>query len=437
MNSGVRLWKEAKSIIPGGNQLLSKRSEMFLPEQWPSYYKRAKGCEIWDLDDIHYYDFASLGVGSCVLGYADDDVNAKVKEAIDQGSMGTLNSFEEVALAKKLIELHPWAEMVRFSRSGGEACAIAVRIARAASGRDKVAFCGYHGWHDWYLSANIGDDKNLDGQLLPGLEPNGVPRSLRQTSLPFRYNALDELEKIFRDHSGEVGVVIMEPARGEDPADGFLQGVRALTDKHKAVLIFDEVTSGFRMTLGGIHLRYNVMPDIAVFGKALGNGFPISAVIGRKKVMDAAQTTFISSTFWTERNGFVAGLETIAKMKRLDVPRVLTAYGRMIQEGWEKAAYRYSVPFKADGIAPLPHMNFIHPQALALQTFFTQEMLKKGFLASGSSYTTYAYSPEIIGRYLEATDEVFSRIGALLKDGADIAKALEGPVKHAGFKRLT
>ncbi len=437
MNKGVKLWKKARQVIPGGNQLLSKRSEMFLPELWPSYYKKARGCEIWDLDNKHYYDFASLGVGSCVLGYADPDVNKAVKAAIDKGSMATLNCFEEVALAEKLITLHPWADMARFSRAGGEACAIAVRIARAATGKDKAAFCGYHGWHDWYLSANIASAKNLDEQLLPGLAPRGVPRALSGTLLPFNYNKLHELEDIVSQHGSEIGVIMMEPVRASDPQKGFLEGVRAIADRIGAVLIFDEVTSGFRVNCGGIHLTYGVNPDIAVFGKALGNGFPITAIIGKKKYMDAAQESFISSTFWTERIGFVAGLATIEKMETLKIPKKLVSYGRMIKDGWKAAAKAAGIEIKVSGIDPLPHLEFSYKDGQAIQTFYTQEMLEKGFLSSGSAYTSYAYNEKIIGKYVAATREVFKSIGTLLKQNKNIVEYLKGPVKHSGFKRLT
>ena len=185
-NSGAELWRKAKKIIPGGNQLLSKRSEQFLPEYWPWYYRKAQGVDVWDLDNNHYIDMSIMGIGACPLGYADPDVNAAVKSRIDNGSMCTFNSPEEIDLAEKLIQLHPWAEMVRYARCGGEAMAIAVRIARAHTKRDVVAFCGYHGWHDWYLAANLADDRNLDGHLLPGLAPAGVPRGLAGTALPFQ-----------------------------------------------------------------------------------------------------------------------------------------------------------------------------------------------------------------------------------------------------------
>lgn len=436
IQTGPALWEQAKKRIPGGNQLLSKRSEMFLPGHWPSYYQKAKGCEVWDLEGTHYYDFAQMGVGSCVLGYADEDVNAAVKDAIDQGSMCSLNSYEEVALADRLIDLHPWAEMARFARTGGEICAMAIRIARAATGRDKIAFCGYHGWHDWYLSANLADTSNLDGQLLPGLAPRGVPRALNKTALPFYYNDDAELLRIAEQHGDSLAAIIMEPRRAQPPKPGFLEKVREVADRTGAVFIFDEITSGFRMNMGGIHLTYDVHPDMAVFGKALGNGFPISAVIGKKSVMDAAQESFISSTFWTERTGYAAALATLEKMDTRGVPPKLVHYGKMLNEGWQSLSQRYEVPVEISGIPPLTHLAFRHEQAAEVQTYYTQEMLKKGYLLGASVYTTFAYSEEVINRFLEDSASVFEKIGEGLRNNT-ISQWLEGPVKHSGFKRLT
>ena len=433
---GPALWKKAKTIIPGGGQLLSKRSEKFLPGLWPSYYTKAKGCTVWDMDGNKYFDFAQMGVGSCILGYADETINAAVTKAVQEGSMCTLNCYEEVDLAEKLIALHSWAGMARFARTGGEACAIAVRIGRAASGRNKVAFCGYHGWHDWYLSANLGNASNLDGQLLPGLEPRGVPRELHETALPFNYNKLEELERLVQDHPDEIGVIIMEPQRGSSPDPGFLQGVRAIATRIGAVLIYDEVTSGFRMNLGGIHLLHGVQPDIAVFGKALGNGFPISAIIGRNEVMEHAQESFISSTFWTERIGFVAALATIEKMSTHSVQPHLIRAGERINEGWKKIARKHSLDIEISGIPPLTHITFKGNDPLAVQTLYTQEMLQRGFLLGAAVYATYAYTEEIIDGFIGHSDAVFGTIREAQNSG-DIRKFLKGEVIHAGFKRLT
>jgi glutamate-1-semialdehyde 2,1-aminomutase len=432
---GIKLYERAKKIIPGGTQLLSKRPEMYLPGLWPSYYAKAKGCEVWDLDGNHFFDFAQMGVGSCVLGYADDDVNSAVIDAINNGSMCSLNCFEEVELAEKLIALHPWAGMARFARTGGEACAIAVRIARASSKKEKVAFCGYSGWHDWYLSANIGDSSNLDGQLLPGLLPLGVPRGLKDTMLPFNYNRLDELENLIAKHGNDIGVIIMEPQRMVPPVPGFLEGVRKLATKIGAVLIFDEVTSGFRMNLGGIHLVFGVEPDIAVFGKALGNGFPISAVIGRKNVMESAMDTFISSTFWTERIGFTAALATLKKMEKNKVQTSLVRFGEMINKGRKDLARKHGLEIEITGIAPLTYLAFKEEDPLELQTYYTQEILAQGYLLGAAVYSTYAYTDSIIAGFLAGTDTIFGAMRKLMDSGS-IKSHLKGECRHSGFKRL-
>jgi glutamate-1-semialdehyde 2,1-aminomutase len=434
-NSGVALYRHAKTLIPGGTQLLSKRPEMFLPEKWPAYYSRAKGVEVWDLDGKHYFDFATVGVGACALGYADDDVDAAVIAAIRAGSMCTLNAPEEVELAERLVALHPWADMARFQRCGGEACAVAIRIARAATARGKVAICGYHGWTDWYLAANLGDATALDGQLLPGLDPSGVPRELAGTARTFNYNRLEELEAIAARHGGELAAIIMEPVRATAPEPGFLEGVRAIADRTGAVLIFDEVTSGFRINLGGIHMTMGVEPDMAVFGKALGNGFPISAVIGRRAVMDSAEGSFISSTMWTDRIGPTSAVATLEKMERDSVQSALVRFGEALNAGWTDLAARHGLAVYVSGIPPLTHLSFDFDQAAEAQTLYTQEMLKRGYLLGASVYTAFAYTDEIIQEFLSDSDEVFGTIREAF-DSGDISSYLEGPVKHSGFRRL-
>ncbi len=431
---GLELWDKAKKVIPGGTQLLSKRSEMFLPEQWPSYFKKAKGVEIWDLDDNKYVDMSIMGVGACILGYADDDVNEEVRKAIGLGSMSTLNCPEEVELAELLLSLNHWGEMVRYARTGGEAMVIAVRIARAYAEKDKIAFCGYHGWHDWYLSANLADDKNLDGHLLPGLEPKGVPRCLKGTSLPFNYNEIEELEDIVSKNK-DVGVITIEPVRHHEPKDNFLEKVRKIADEIDAVLIFDEITSGWRMNVGGIHDLYGVYPDIAVYGKAMSNGFPMAAVVGKREVMDVAQDTFISSTYWTDRIGPVASISTIKKMLKNNVPSHLCKIGNLISKGWRELAASHGLKINVIGIPPLTTLVFDYDESQALHTLFTQEMLNRGFLASKSVYVSYSHAEEHVAKYLENVDEVFGTIRKAIENGK-VQSFLKGPIAHTGFRRL-
>ena len=432
--TGQQLYIKAKNRIPGGTQLLSKRPEMFLPDQWPAYYSRAKGVEVWDLDDNKYIDMSNNGIGACVLGAADSEVDAAVKEAIKAGSMSTLNAPEEVQLAELLCELHPWAEMVRYARCGGEAMAIAVRIARAKTRRDLVAFCGYHGWQDWYLAANLADDCALDGHLLPGLEPAGVPRGLLGTALPFRYNHIGELKVITSKY--KVAAIVMEPIREHDPEPGFLKEIRQIASEIGAILIVDEITAGFRLNTGGAHLLYGLEPDMAVFAKAIGNGYAMAAIIGKSEIMQAAQNTFISSTYWTERIGPTAALATILKHRRCQVAKHLVRLGTMVQEGWQEAARRTGLAVEVGGIKPLSHFSVLGEQGQAARTLFTQLMLERGFLANNSFYATYAHQGKHIESYLEAVDETFAIVAAALKNGTVLAQ-LKGPVAHSGFQRLT
>lgn len=431
---GIALWDKAKTIIPGGNQLLSKRAERFLPGGWPSYFAKAKGVRVKDLDGNTYIDMSIMGVGTCVLGYADPDVNRAVKKVIDSGSMCTLNSPEEVELTELLLKLHPWAGMARFARSGGEAMAIAVRIARAHTKKDTIAFCGYHGWHDWYLSANLADKKNLDGQLLPGLDPLGVPRALKGTSLPFRYNHIEELEEIVK--AGNVGVIVIEPVREHEPENNFLEDIQSIAKKIGAVLIVDEITTGWRMRVGGVYDCYGVTPDIVVYAKAMSNGFPMAAIVGKKHIMDAAQDSFISSTSWTERVGPAAAIATIKKLKTKNVPSHLISIGNLITKGWSELAKKHSLPIETMGIPPLASFSFDNPQKKLLHTLFTQEMLKRGFLASKSVYVSYAHTKEHVEKYMNHTDVAFGLIKKALAANT-VERLLKGPIASDEFRRLT
>jgi len=413
--------------------LLSKRAEMFLPDQWPAYFSKAKGCKVWDLDGNEYIDMSIMGIGTNILGYGHQEVDDAVRKTIDAGNMSTLNCPEEVYLAEKLIELHPWAAMVRLARSGGEANAIAIRIARAETGKDKVAICGYHGWHDWYLSANLGDEKNLAGHLLPGLAPNGVPQCLLGTVFPFNYNNFAELETLVKAH--DIGVIKMEVVRNCGPQDNFLQKVRQLATERGIVLIFDECTSGFRQTDGGIHKMYGVEPDMAMFGKALGNGYGITAVIGKREIMGAAQTTFISSTFWTERIGPTAALKTLEVMERIKSWERITQTGQDITAKWNALADKHGLSITTNGLPALTGFSFNSPNALAYKTLITQEMLTKGYLAGTSVYVCTEHTPDVVETFFEALEPVFALVKEC-EDGRDVMSLLKGPVCHAGFKRL-
>jgi glutamate-1-semialdehyde 2,1-aminomutase len=434
--SGLLLYRQAKAVIPGGTQLLSKRPERFAPEQWPAYYREAHGCEVLDLDGRRYLDFSSNGIGANLLGYADPDVTAAVVRRVTLGSNSTLNNPEEVELARLLLQLHPWAEQVRFARTGGESLAVAVRIARAATGREVIAFCGYHGWSDWYLAANLASSSALDGHLLPGLSPAGVPRGLQGTALPFAYNRLDELAALVREHGSRLAAVVLEPLRSAEPASGFLEGVRELCDRCGARLVLDEVTTGFRLCVGGAHLRYGLEPDVAVFAKVLGNGHPMAAIVGKAATLEAAQESFISSSYWTEGVGPAAALATLQKMQRIDVPAHVARIGTRFRNGCQALAERHRLPLRISGPPALTYLDFDHPEADALMTLWTARLLQHGFLAGGAFYPTLAHDAFHVDAFLGAAAGVIDELGESIRRG-DTRARLGGPVRQTGFARLT
>lgn len=436
LTKSLDMQKRARQRIPGMTQLLSKRPDMFAPGVWPGYFSKAKGVEVWDLDGNRYIDMSIAGIGANVLGYADPDVDDAVRAIIDKGTSCSLNCPEEIELADLLCEIHPWADMARFARTGGESMAIAVRIARAHTGKDKVAFCGYHGWHDWYLSANLDTENSLGEHLLPGLSPNGVPKGLTGTAIPFRYNHLEELQAIVEQNKNDLAAIVMEPIRSIQPKPGFLEGVRGIADEIGAVFIIDEVSAAFRMNSGGAHLLLGIKPDMAVFSKALGNGYPIAAIIGKVDIMQAAQSTFISSTNWTERIGPVAALATIKKHKAVDAGKHLMTIGKQVQEGWTLLAKKNNLKIDIGGIPPLSHFSFEYDNALSIKALFIQLMLEKGFLVSTLFYAMFAHQSHHVEQYLQSVDEIFSEISEANQAG-NLEKRLRGKPATAGFRRLT
>ena len=426
----------AQGRIPGISQLLSKRPEQFAPGSWPTYFSHASGVNIWDLDGNEYIDMSIGGIGANVLGYCDPDVDRAVMDAVRKGNSSSLNCPEEVELADLLCELHPWAQKVRYARTGGEAMAIAVRIARTATGRDKVAFCGYHGWHDWYLAANISDDTALDGHLLPGLNPAGVPRNLKGTALPFQYNKLDELENIIKISENEIAAIVMEPIRNHPPEPGFLSGCKKLAESIGAVLIFDEISAAFRMNTGGAHLNFGITPDIAVFSKALGNGYPISAIIGVSNIMECACQSFISSTNWTERIGPCAAIATIKKHHEKGVGQHFMKIGLAVQKGWSDIGKKNNLQLEIGGIPPLSHFSFKVDQPLLARAYFVELMMEKGFLAGGSFYPMYPHTMDHVKEYLIAAELSFESIASAINNNC-LRNKVKGNSASSGFTRLT
>jgi glutamate-1-semialdehyde 2,1-aminomutase len=429
-----KLWIKAKKIIPGGNVFISKRPQFYLPEFWPTYYSKSKGCEIWDLNNNKFFDFSLMGVGTNILGYSNNKINNEIKKIIDKGNMSTLNSYEEVRLAESLLKINKWADMVKFARSGGEANSIAVRIARATTNKQQIAICGYHGWHDWYLAANLKKKNKLSKLLLKGLLTDGVPDDLKNTIHTFMYNDLNYLKNLI-DNNSQIGIIKMEVQRNQEPKKKFLEEIRTLCTKKNIILIFDECTSGFRETYGGLHQKYKINPDIAIFGKALGNGYAITAVVGKKEIMENSKKTFISSTFWSERVGFTAGFYCLKYMEKYRSWDQISNIGRYIKKEWKKIFTKYNLEVEISGLDSIPTYHFKNNHSQRV-TFITQEMLKKNFLSNNIIYISLAHKRNYVKKYLENFEEVVGVLNKIEKKGIKIQTKLLGPIKAENFQRL-
>ena len=425
------LYKRSKKIIPGGTHLFSKKPELFLPKGWPTYFEKTDKCYVWDLEGKKYIDTCLMGVGTNSLCYSNPKIDSAVISNISKGNMSTLNCPEEVFLAEKLCEMHPWAGMVRFTRTGGEAMTVALRIARANNTKPNIAICGYHGWHDWYLSANINKDNNLSDLLMPGLGSKGVSKSLQGTTHPFLYNDIDSLKNLLETNS--FCAIIMEVMRNYEPEEDYLLKVRELADKHQVILIFDECSSGFRESFGGLHLKYNVEPDIIMLGKALGNGYAINAILGKADLLENSNDCFISSTFWTERIGPTAALATLKEMDKKSSWKTISKTGISVKEKWQNLSENYNIPIKIMGLDALATFIFMN-QNLLNKTYLTKFMLQRGYLASTTFYSCTEHKKEILKGYFENLEECFNSISNLGDDQK--LKFIGHELSQSGFKRL-
>ena len=427
IKKGNKLYNLAKTIIPGGTTLFSKRSELHLPNKWPAYFKKANDCSVWDLNGKKYLDFF-CAVGTSILGYSNKNVNTSVLNNIKKGNLATLNCPEEVYLAKILIKHHPWSSLVKFTRGGGEANALAIRIARSNTRKKNVAFCGYHGWHDWYLSSNINSKNNLDSHLMPGLNYDGIHDNLKNTSFPFPYNDFEYLLKLIKKKN--IGIIKMEVMRNTEPQKKFLQKIRDICNKKNIILIFDECTSGYRENMGGIHLKYKVNPDIAIFGKSLGSGYAINAIIGKKNIMNKAENTFISSTFWGERIGYTAALATINEFKRLNIFEKIVGNGKVIKNIWLSLSRKHNVPIRIMGRDSIPSFEFVNNHSIN-KTYLTQQMLKQNILATNLVYVNIFHNKKNISKYLKVLDKIFYDIST-----KNIKNKIKLKISYKPIKRI-
>ena len=433
----TKLYERADRLIAGRTHLFGRRAELHAEGISPVYSDRQQGCRLWDVDGNEYLDF-NLGAGAVLLGHAFPSVVKAVQEQAAKGTGLTINHPLEIEAAEQLAEIIPCAEMVRFCKGGGESDMVAIRIARAATGRDKVAFCGYHGWHDWYISANLAPGAALGKHLMHGITPLGVPKSLVNTTLAFEYNNLDSLRQLLEDNRGEVACVIMEAARTYTPEPGYLEGVRQLTQDHGVILIFDEVVTGFRTALGGAQEYFGIIPDMATFAKCISNGFALGAVVGKREIMKVALDSFISSVYWAEATGLAACKATIQEYRTRQVSTIIQEIGESFIKGLGSMIEDLGLSFKVIGLPSFPAMVFEgvpEEQSAALATLYLQETARRGVIGGPGFVFCIQHSQADLNQGLERIGDALTVVGKALKEG-DPGKYLECPVKQSGFRRL-
>ena len=432
VEKSLEIYKRAGELIPGFTQLRSRLASGFAEGVSPIYADRAKGSRFVDVDGNEYIDWVNA-VSAIILGHHDDVVDDAVKEQIDRGSIYTVNSAKEVELAEELIDTIPSAEMVRYAKGGGDACAVAARIARGATGKDIILFSGYHGWHDWYQSANYLDFPDL----VTGVGPKGVPKVLAGTAIPFGEFDLDTLKTLFDEHKGEVAAVMMEPVRSVDPPEGYLESVKQLCHENDAILIFDEVSCGWRIAVGGAQEYYGITPDMTVVAKCISNGYPMGAVVGKREFMEAATDMFISSSYWSDNVGLTASITTIRELKRRNSPARFKEIGENIRTAVKEALDDVGISGDVVGLFNSPRLDLDLPDESLrpkVTTLFIQEMAKRGVHTSGGFMATLAHTEEDIRITADAARESLEVIRKGLEGSLD--GLLEAKEKREAIQRI-
>jgi len=424
ISNSLKLKRKISKLIPGCSQTFSKGPTQFVQGVAPVFLEKGKGSHVWDVDGNEYIDYA-MALGPIILGHNYPAVTEAVKEILEKGTTFTLPHRLEGELVEILCEIIPCAEMVRFGKNGSDATSGAVRVARAYTGRDKIACCGYHGWHDWYIATTTRN--------------KGIPEEVKKLTLTFEYNNIETLEKIFEENKNQIACVIMEPVGVVEPKDNFLQKVKELTHKNGAILIFDEVVTGFRFSLGGAQEYFNVIPDLACFGKAMANGYPISAIVGKKEIMKLFEEVFYSSTFGGEIVSIAAAIATIKELKEKKVIEYIWEQGRKLKDGYnffvkELGLEKYT---QCIGYPPRTVITFKDKDGnedLLLKSLFQQECIKRGILFTGAHNICFSHT----NKDIDYTLRVYRTVLEIIKDAIErnkVRELLEGEPVEPVFRR--
>ncbi len=425
LKKSMEYLKKAERLIPACTQTLSKGPTQFVQGVCPVYIQRGKGSHVWDVDGNEYIDY-TMALGPVTLGYAYPGTAKAVEKQLKEGITFTLPHPLEIKLAEILIDIIPCAEMVRFGKNGSDVTSAAVRLARAYTGREKIVCCGYHGWQDWFIATTTRD--------------MGIPESTKKLTLTFEYNKIETLEKIFSENKNEIAAVIMEPVSTIEPEKGFLEDVKKITKENGAVLIFDEIVTGFRISLGGAQEYFNVTPDMACFGKGMANGMPLSTIVGKREIMKKLNDVFFSFTFGGETTSIAAAISTINEMKKKNAIKHFWKQGKKIKEGYNKLAKKHGMEKYTEciGLPPRTVIKFKDEKgndSLEMKSLFQQECAEHGILFTGAHNICLSHSDSDIEKTIEVYDKCLQTLKSAIEKN-NIKKMLKGNVVKPVFRKI-
>jgi glutamate-1-semialdehyde 2,1-aminomutase/spore coat polysaccharide biosynthesis protein SpsF len=415
---------KAHALIPGASQTLSKGPTQYVQGVAPAFLSRGDGCHVWDVDGTRYIDY-SMALGPVILGYGYPSVDEAVRKQMADGVTFSLPHPLEIRVAEQLVDMIPCAEMVRFGKNGSDATAGAVRLARAVTSRERILCCGYHGWQDWFIGTTTFNA--------------GVPESVRQLTSTFEYNNIESLRREFANHPHEIAAVILEPVGVIEPAPGFLQEVRELCSAEKSLLIFDEVITGFRLAQGGAQEYFGVLPDLACFGKAMANGYPLSAIVGPREIMKGFENAFFSFTFGGETLSLAAAEATMKEVRHNNVIARLWEHGSNLMDGTNALAREFALEkiVRCVGLPPRTVVTFTDEssrESLPIKSLFQQECLRRGILFTGAHNMSFSHTAEDIEYTLRAYRSAMEIVAEAIRQ-RKVAELLDGSPLQPVFRR--
>jgi glutamate-1-semialdehyde 2,1-aminomutase len=418
-SKSTKFLHRAEKSIPLGSQTFSKSRTQYPVGVSPLFINRANGTYVWDIDGNKYIDLVN-SLAAITIGYKNKKIDNSVRKQMKKGSIFSLPGILEAEVAELIIETVPSAEMVRFAKNGSDVTTAAIRLSRAYTGKEEIAFCGYHSWQDWYIGSTSMN--------------KGVPKDVAKLSHRFIYNDIESLRKIFENRPNKIAAVILEPMTSEYPKNNFLSEVKDLAKKNNSILIFDETITGYRYSIGGAQLEFNVTPDLTTLGKGIANGYPLSAIVGKREIMKEIENIFFSGTFGGELLSLAAAKTVIQMHLNFDITGRITSVGSKIALELQKIINSYKMEefLHISGHSTWKFLNWEGNEKFntqVIKTYFMQEMFKKGVLVLSTHNNSLSLTEKISEQVINIYGEVISGLSKSISDTSLLSKLHVKPIQ--------